>query len=235
MQTPAKVKPAIILIGPPGSGKGTQGMLLSEKLGLYYFETSRLLEERFKEAGEEDFVEADGQKFFIKKEHRLWLDGILCSPPFVTEIVKEKVRELREKGEGILFSGSPRTLYEAEQLIPFLMKLYGQDNIKIVFLEMSPQETIFRNSNRRICELMRHPILFNDQTSHLTGCQLDGSELVKRKGLDDPETIKIRLQQFDERTMPILQYCRDNNWNVAKINAEGSVAEVFERVRSVLQ
>jgi len=67
MQTPAKVKPAIILIGPPGSGKGTQGMLLSEKLGLYYFETSRLLEERFKEAGEEDFVEADGQKFFIKK------------------------------------------------------------------------------------------------------------------------------------------------------------------------
>ncbi|MCX6790839.1 MAG: nucleoside monophosphate kinase [Candidatus Gribaldobacteria bacterium] len=225
-----KPKLVVALIGPPGSGKGTQGMLLAEKLGLYYFETSKILEGKFKEATDDEFVEVNSQKFFIKDEHQLWLDGILCSPPFVSYLVQEKIKGLHQKGENLLLSGSPRTLHEAQEIMPFLAGLYGAGNIKIVFLDISAQETIFRNSNRRICDLMRHPILYNEETKDLTKCAFDGSDLVKRKGLDDPETIKIRLTQFEERTMPILKYCEENGYKVSKVNGEGSVAKVFERI-----
>jgi len=53
---------------------------------------------------------------------------------------------------------------------------------------------------------MRHSILFNDETKDLTICPLDGSKLVKREGLDDPKTIKVRLKEYAERTYPIFDY-----------------------------
>lgn len=235
MKQETKVQIVLALIGPPGCGKGTQGMLLSEKLRLYYFETSKILEERFKQSAEVDYVEADGQKYYLKDEHQLWLDGILCSPPFVSQLVREKIRLLHAKGESIILSGSPRTLYEAETVFPLLTELYGTDNVKVIFIDLSPEETIFRNSNRRICELMRHPILFNNETASLTMCCLDGSQLVKRKGLDDPKTIKTRLKEFEERTLPIIDFCSQNNLKVLKVNGEGSVTEIFERINTALK
>ena len=88
-------------------------------------------------------------------------------------------------------TGSPRTLYEGKRIIPLLKKLYGTKNIKIILIKVSAEESIFRNSHRRICELMRHPILYTKETIKLTRCPLDGSKLIRRKGLDDPETIKV--------------------------------------------
>ena len=67
----------VILIGPPGSGKGTQATLLSERLGLYLFETSKILEDWFAKSRDEDFVEADGQKFYAKAEKEMRSQGIL--------------------------------------------------------------------------------------------------------------------------------------------------------------
>jgi len=235
MKQETKAQIVLALIGPPGCGKGTQGMLLSEKLRLFYFETSKILEASFKQADDDDFVEADGQSFYLKNEHRLWLDGILCSPPFVSQLVKERISKLHAKGESLVLSGSPRTLYEAQTVFPLLSELYGADNVKVVFIDISPAETIFRNSHRRICELMRHPILYNDETAALTRCAFDGSPLVKRKSLDDPEVIKTRLKEFEERTMPILDYCVKNNLKVLKVHGEGSVAEVFERINTAIK
>jgi len=102
-------------------------------------------------------------------------------------------------------------------------------------LNISAEQTIFRNTNRRICELMRHPMLYTEETKKLTVCPLDGSPLVRRKGLDDPETIPKRLEQFKERTMPLIELFGEMDFKVNKVNGEGTVVEVFERNLKALQ
>ncbi len=223
-------KLVLILMGPPGAGKGTQAELLADKLNLYYFETSKILERKFKEAKKGEFVIVEGKKYFIKDQKKLWLEGKLCDPPFVTYLVKEEIKKLFREGKNLVLAGSPRTLYEGEKLIPFLKKLYGSKNIKVVLLEISAKETIFRNTHRRICELMRHPILYSKETKNLKHCPLDGSKLLKRKGLDDPETIKVRLKEYKERTLPLIDFFKKQKLKVIKISGSPPPAVVFKNI-----
>ncbi|PIU16215.1 hypothetical protein COT20_00885 [bacterium (Candidatus Gribaldobacteria) CG08_land_8_20_14_0_20_39_15] len=223
-----KQKSVIILIGPPGAGKGTQAELLSERLNFYYFETSKMLEASFKGHSAKDFIEIEGEKYYFSKEAELWKKGFLNSPLFVSYLVQEKIRNLYEKGENLLLAGSPRTLLEGEKIMPLLFDLYGKENIKVLVFDISPEQTIFRNSHRRICDLIRHPILYNNETKGLKFCPLDGSALVKRHDLDDPEIIKIRLKEYKERTVPLLQYLEKTGLTIHKIDGAGSVSQVFK-------
>jgi adenylate kinase len=230
------MKQVIIIFGPPGAGKGAQSELLSEKLGFYPFETSRILEREFNKAEKlsensaERFIEFDGQKFDILEEKKLWKEGKLCSPPFVVCLMAKEIKKLFEQADSIILSGSPRTLYEAEKLVPYLDELYKKENIKVILLEIKPETTLFRNSNRKICELMRHSILFNKETKNLTICPLDGSKLVRREGLDDVQTIKVRLKEYKDRTVPVFDYFKKQGIKIIKINGENSVAEVYQDV-----
>jgi len=230
------MKQVIILFGPPGAGKGSQSELLSEKLGLYLFETSKILEKAFKKAEDpkERFVEVDGKKFDVLEEKKIWQKGVLNSPPWVTYLVVNEIRKIFNQGESPILAGSPRTVYEVERVTPVLEELYGKENIKVFLLEISAETTIFRNSHRKICELMRHSILFNEETDRLTLCPLDGSKLVKRENLDDPETIKVRIREYNDRTIPMIEYFEKNNIKVKKINGEQSVADVFEDILKAL-
>ncbi|TSC94380.1 MAG: adenylate kinase [Parcubacteria group bacterium Licking1014_1] len=235
------MKQVIILFGPPGAGKGTQSELLSDRLGLHIFETSKILEREFTRAenlsedSDERFIEFDNQKFDILNEKKLWKEGKLCSPPFVTCLVIKEIKKLFEEGKGLILSGSPRTLYEAEKIMPLLRELYGKENIKTVLIEITPEQTIFRNSHRKICELMRHPVLYAKETENLTICPLDGSKLIKREGLDDPETIKVRLKEYAERTAPIFDYFKSRGLEIKNVNGEQSVADVYKDVLDVIK
>lgn len=221
----------IIIVGPPGSGKGTQSELLDEKLHSYYFETSKIVEAHVMGAKSEDYEVVNGKKYSLAKEMEYWSTGILNTPEVVTMWVNDKIKELADEGRDIIFAGSPRTLYEGKKVIPLLKKLYGKKNIKVVLLEISPEETMRRNSQRRICKLMRHPILsIRKEFLSLRYCPLDGSELMKRKGLDDPETIKVRLREYKERTSPLIKYFNEHGLAVKKINGEQSVEEVHKDI-----
>lgn len=227
-------KKVIILFGPPGAGKGTQAELLAEKFSLYYFETSKILEREFRNPSEK-IVEIEGEKFDVLNEKKLWEGGKLCSPAFVSYLVEKNIRELAEQGESLVLAGSPRTTYEGEKVVPLLKELYGRENIKVFLIDISPKETIFRNSHRRICELMRHPVLYNKETEKLTICPLDGSKLVRREGLDDPETIKVRLEEYKKRTFPIVEIFEKEGIEVIKINGEQSVAAVFQDILKAIK
>ncbi len=232
------MRQTIILFGPPGAGKGTQAELLARKFSLYYFETSEILERTFQEAeekNEDKIVTIEGESYSVLKEKEIWKEGKLCSPPFVVYLVQEEIKRLFEEGRDLVIAGSPRTVYEAEKIVPVLKNLYGLENIKVVLIEISPEETIFRNSHRRICQLMRHPILYNEETKNLTVCPLDGSKLLRREGLDDPETIKTRLKEYKERTYPVLKVFEDEGLKIRKVNGEQNIADVFKDILEVLK
>lgn len=226
-------KRIVILFGPPGAGKGTQANLLADKLDLYYFETSKILEKSFR--GAEGFIKTGQEKFDLFAEKKLWDTGLLCSPPFVAYLVKKRIKELSDEEESLVLAGSPRTVYEADVIGPFIKKLYGKENIKVVLIDISAKETIFRNSHRRICELMRHSILYNKETKNLKHCILDGSKLLRRKGLDDVETIKVRLKEYKERTLPVINILKKQGIRVKKINGEKSPVNVFKTILTILQ
>jgi adenylate kinase len=227
-------KQTIIIMGPPGSGKGTQAELLADRFSLYYLETSKILEQGFRNAKAGDFVNVNGKKYSFLEEKRLWETGILCSPPLVSYLLKERIQKLFKEGKSLIMAGSPRTLAEAKEEMPFLAKLYGKKNIKILLLEITARETVFRNSHRKICELMRHPIVYSKETENLVRCPLDGSKLLKRKGLDDPKTILVRLKEYQERTLPVISYLKKQGISVKRINGSPAPAIVFSNVLKAL-
>ena len=222
-------KQVIILFGPPGAGKGIQAELLSDKTGYYHFESSKIIEFHIKNDEPGKVYNIEGNSYKMTDEKIRWETGLLNSPPLVVFWMVEKIRELAKDGESIIFSGSPRTIYEAEKEVPVLKELYGLENIKFIYLNITAETTIFRNSHRRICELMRHSILFSPETEKLTKCPLDGSALVKRT-LDDPTVIKKRLEVFKEQTFPVMEVVEKHGLHLNKLNGEQTVADVHKDV-----
>jgi len=225
----------IFFIGPPGSGKGTQAEILAEKLGFYHFETSKILESKIMNAKKGESLQIGDKTYFFDKEREKWESGLILSPPFVVYLVKEKIRELARDKRGIIFSGSPRSIYEAKELLDFLPQFYLKDEMVVLNINITVEESVARNSKRRICELARHPILYNKETVSLTRCPLDGSRLLKRKGLDNPEVIKKRFEEYKKQTLPVISFFKEQEIRAEEIKGSSSPVEVFEDVISRLK
>lgn len=220
----------IIIIGSPGAGKGTQAELLAKKLNLYYFETARILEKSWTGAKKEDYIEIDdGRKFYLLDEKKLFDDGILCSPPFVTFVVKKKIKALADQNKNIVIAGSPRTVYEGRRIMPFIIDLYGTENILVLELKISNKEAIWRNSKRRLCSKCRYPVPFTKKTQKLKKCPECGGKLATRT-LDKPDVIKVRLKQYKNRTYPLFKYFKKVGIKIKEINGEQSIKNVFKDI-----
>jgi adenylate kinase len=228
-----QIQKVIILFGPPGAGKGTQSELLAQKFYFYNLDTSRVLEEKFKNGKPNDLVEVDEKTYPLSVEIEKRRQGVLCSVGFTASLMNKRMAEIHSLGKSLILSGSPRSCAEAQIEMPFLEKLYGKENISIFFLDLPPEQTIFRNSNRRVCELMRHSILYIPENAGLKRCPLDGSRLIHRD-LDNVETIKIRLEEYDQTAVPLEEYYRSNNFNIKKINADQYVENVFDDILAAL-
>ena len=216
---------AVILIGPPGSGKGTQAELLAEKFGLFHLESSMVIENKFKNADPNDKV--------IEHEKENWKAGQLTNPELVREWMLENIRDFGNKGQGVVLSGSPRTMFEAEGEMPVFEELYGKENVKPIHLNLTKEESIKRNSSRRICEANRHTIpdfpIFKD----IKTCPKDGSILLRRE-LDTPETIGIRYEVYLRQTQPILSFLQEREYNVIEIEGEQDIDRVFDDILKAL-
>jgi len=221
-------------MGPPGSGKGTQAELLAEKFGLYHLETSEIIEQNLRNIKRGDFVRITGKKYFLIEEKKKRESGELMSPPLIAFWVKNKIEEITKEGKGIVTSGSPRTLFEARELTPSLKKLYGKANIKAIFLELNKKDVIWRNTHRKTCELMRHPILYLKETEKLTRCPFDGSKLLLRKD-DTSGVIKIRLKAYREETLPVAEHLKKEGLKVIEINGFPPPAVVFKNILKAIK
>src|SRR3989344_661956 len=175
---------AVVIIGPPGSGKGTQADLLAEKFGLVHLESSKIIEEKFNNADPNDSI--------MNQQKKVWESGELNDPEMVTGWLVAAMRSVRKDDKGIILSASPRTIFEAQAELPVLEDLYGKDGIKIFNIDLSREESFNRNSKRRICEKNRHPIPDLPEFNNLELCPRDGSKLIRRNHLDNPETVRLR-------------------------------------------
>ncbi|MBI2062763.1 MAG: nucleoside monophosphate kinase [Candidatus Yanofskybacteria bacterium] len=213
----------IIFIAPPGAGKGTQAELIAKKFDLEHVETSKLGEDQINNP---ELVKTDSE---VAEAKRRYDSGDLFPPPWTAKLVIGKARESASAGRGMVFSGSPRTLYEAENEIPEFEKLYGRENIKIFYITLSEEESIRRNTSRRICEKNRHPIPGFPQYRDLVTCPEDGSLIITRS-LDKPEIIKERYRVFLEETKPVLDYLKNNGYDVITIEGEQPIGMVQEDI-----
>lgn len=214
---------AVFLIGPPGSGKGTQADLLAQRFGLVHVQTSKLGEAKM---NNQELIKNDPELAEIK---RLYDKGELFPPPWTVKIVLQRSEELANEGRGIIFSGSPRTIYEIENELPFFENLYGKENIKVVNLKINEGESVNRNSHRRVCKASGHPIPNFESMKDITVCPQDGSEIVTRS-LDTPETIKARNEVYHRRTEPIFAFLKEKGHNIIEINGEQGIDKVFQDI-----
>jgi len=224
----------VIFLGAPGSGKGTQSLLVAEKFELTRIETSKLLEATFRNAKEGETIKMGSETFEIFEQKRRWSTGLLCEDGFVAYIVAKKVEDLYSTGKNIVLDGFPRTIGQMDPLLPALQEKFGEGGLIVVYLDIAEEETIKRNGSRRICDLMRHPILSNEETARLKHCPLDGS-LLKQRELDDPEVIKVRFQTFQKETLPLIEYFKEKNIAVHSIHGDQPAVDVFQEVSGIIK
>jgi len=221
-----RMKKVIIIYGPPGAGKGTQANLLAAKLGFLHFDTGKYLER---------FVhDPENQKNpIIKKERVLFDAGKLCTPGWVLKIVRQKTIELSRSNFGLVFSGSPRTVFEAfgdsknQGLIEAFEKYYGKKNIIPIVLQVSPKTSVLRNSSRLVCFVCGTVVLSGNCVGKM--CPICASPL-ERRTLDTPEIIKTRLKEYAARTEPILDGLKKRGYRPQEINGEPLPYTVFKNI-----
>lgn len=219
-------KQVVMIYGQPGAGKGTQAYLVESVKGFHHFDTGRYLESVVHDP-------ANVKNKIVQRERKLFDSGILCTPSWVLSIVKNKALDFSKAGQSLVFSGSPRTLFEAfgdaknQGLISVLGKAFGKKNIHIFYLKVSPKTSIWRNSHRMVCSLCGAPVLYH--AGKLEHCAFCGSPL-RRRTLDKPEVIKVRIKEYQERTQPILNRLKKMDYKINVINGEPAPYKVFKQI-----
>lgn len=216
-------KIVVILYGPPGAGKGTQANLIAHKLDLIHFDTGRFLEAIVHDPKRQ-------KEKIVRRERVLFDGGMLMTPSFVTGEVLRGARRIAAADWGLVFSGSPRTMYEAEKEYPVFEKLYGKKNIFIFVLDLPALDSIRRNSARLVCRECGYLLLTafypKPNPKH---CPVCAGSFYKRS-LDNPRVIKIRLKEYDDRTLPILNFVKKKGYRVVRVDARPSPYKVMERI-----
>lgn len=226
------MKKVVMIFGAPGSGKGTQADLLAKNFGFYHFDTGKVIEQVIN-----DPDNLNNKK--IQKEKIIFDSGRLNTPAWVLkDVVIKKTKSLAKAGVKLVFSGSPRTLFEVngdektKGLIEVLEGLYGKENIGIFFIEVKPETSIFRNSNRAVCSVCGAPVLYKED--RVQTCPFCDAPLKKRT-LDNPDTIRVRLEEFKNRTEPILAELKKRGYVINVVDGEPAPYKVAEEIKKKIQ
>jgi adenylate kinase len=210
----------LILLGPPGSGKGTQGERLQEDFRLPYYATGDILRAAVKEGTE------------VGKQAKEYMDrGDLVPDEVIIGVIAERVQR-EEASDGFILDGFPRTLPQAEALDAKMGELRREITAAIL-IDVSEDEVIRRLGGRRTCEAEGHVFHVEFNPPEKEGvCDIDGSKLIIRDD-DKPEVIKHRLAQYREKTEPLSDYYEERGI-LNHVKGEASPDEVEEHIHAVL-
>lgn len=212
----------LIILGPQGSGKGTQAHLLSEKYNLKHLSVGKI----FRRLSREDSALGKEVDRVINEENSLVSDHI------VEDILKGALEEI-PSDQGLILDGAPRRLDQVS-MVDGLLEKYGRPAEAVVYLFLSEEESIRRISKRFYCSLCHeHYILDPEDFGRKPGCSKCGGKIIQRKD-DTPDGVRKRLKTFGEETLPAIgQYQKKGL--VLKIDAGQSVEKVFESIVGELE
>jgi adenylate kinase len=183
----------LVLLGPPGSGKGTQGERLQEDLRLPYFATGDILRAAVRDETE------------LGRQAREFMDrGDLVPDEVIVGAIAERI-DSTEAADGFILDGFPRTVPQAEALAAKLEDL-GHRLTGVLLIDVDDDEVMRRLGGRRTCVENGHVFHVELNPPRVEGvCDLDGSELIVRDD-DKPEVISHRLETYHEKTEPLIDF-----------------------------
>ena len=210
----------LVLLGPPGSGKGTQGERLQEDLRLPYYATGDILRGAVREETE------------LGKTAKEYMDrGDLVPDAVIVGVIAERI-DSSEALDGFILDGFPRTMPQAEALDAKLAEL-GRGVTAVLLIDVPDEEVVRRLGGRRTCAENGHVFHVEFNPPRRQGvCDLDGSELIVRDD-DEPEVIRKRLATYHEKTEPLVDYY-DQRSVLRRIDGVAAPQEVAEEIRRTL-
>ena len=212
----------VVLLGPPGAGKGSQAARLAEKIGIPQVSTG-------------DLFRAMKTQYtpLARKVQEIMAKGDLIPDDLTVEIVKDRLAEDDCK-DGVLLDGFPRTVPQAEALDEALKESFNSQVAIVPLLDISEDEAVRRISGRRSCPTCKrvYHIEF-DPPEQTNRCDVDGVELVLRED-DKPKTVQARYQVYQKKTAPLIGYYDDQGLLV-KVNATQSIGEVTAALSKVIE
>jgi adenylate kinase len=210
----------LVLLGPPGSGKGTQGERLNEDLRLPYYATGDILRGAVRDESE------------LGRTAKEYMDrGDLVPDEVIVGVIAERL-DSGEARDGFILDGFPRTTPQAEALDAKLDEL-ERSVTAVLLIDVSDDEVVRRLGGRRTCEANGHVFHVEFEPPQQDGvCDIDGSELIVRDD-DKPEVIRKRLETYHEKTEPLVSYY-DSRSVLRRIAGEAPPEEVAEKIRRTL-
>jgi len=213
---------ALVLFGPPGSGKGTQSKLLVKKLGIPQISTGDMLREHVRRGN------AVGTKVEAKMKA-----GILVKDDVVNRLVAERIVQ-PDCVNGFILDGYPRTQAQAQALCPILAAR-GIDEV-VVHLVVDYNVIIARLSGRRQCPVCGTLYNAASKPPKIPGvCDLDGAQLIVRDD-DREEVVRERLAAYEKQTRPLIEFFREKGTQLYEVDASHDGPEmVFRRIEGLIQ
>ncbi|MCK5707195.1 MAG: adenylate kinase [Candidatus Aureabacteria bacterium] len=211
----------LILVGPPGAGKGTLAERLIDEKGFMHISTGQILRE------------ALANKTQIGLEAKAYMDkGELVPDEVVTGIVMEKLSEDEVRTKGFMLDGFPRTLNQAELLDEGLKK-YGIEIEVVIYLEADQDTIIKRLSGRRACrECGRNFNIYTMKPQKEGVCDHCHGELFQRDD-DKEETVRNRLKVYSDSTAPLVDFYKEKG-SLKTFNGNNDLNVIYSEIKNVL-
>ena len=210
----------LVLLGPPGSGKGTQGERLQDDLELPYYATGDILRAAVREGTE------------LGRAAKDYMDrGDLVPDEVIVGMIGERI-DSSEAADGFILDGFPRTAPQAEALAAKLKEL-GRALTAVLLIDVGDEEVVRRLGGRRTCTENGHVFHVEFNPPKQEGvCDVDGSELVTRDD-DKPEVIRHRLEQYHEKTAPLVEHY-DSQSLLRRIDGAAAPDAVADEIQRTL-
>ena len=209
----------LILLGPPGAGKGTQAERLVEDFPVAYIATGDILRQAVREGTE------------LGRKAKQYMDaGELVPDDVIIGVILEAIKS-PEARDGFLLDGFPRTLAQAAALDRALEQL-GRRLTGVLYIDVPDEEIVRRLSGRRISKSGRVYHVEFDPPKHEGRCDVDGSPLIQRED-DKPETIRKRLAVYHEQTEPLITHYEERGL-LRRFDGTRSPTEVHDHLRAAV-
>ncbi len=208
----------IVLLGPPGAGKGTQADKLAAKLGVPKIATGDVLRAALRDGTPRG------------REAKAYMDRGDLVPDSVIFGILRDVMSSPAARKGAILDGAVRTVPQAQELGIMLAEL-GRGVDKVLLFDISDDKLTERLGGRTVCEKCQTPYMGREPG---TKCEKCGATLIRRKD-DEPEAIRNRLKVYRAQTAPVIDWYDEHGMKVEKVDADGTVDEVTRRALKALE